>query len=355
MPVDTYTCIMLCLISLFLAFAQGSPQTGLHSFILDDVQCCNGAFEVHQSFSIPNDTQIIHQNVPCCYGSGFVGVSISGSMNGSNTITYICNGSSAHFTDPITYNPDIETVCGINQYMMDNSLPLDLNITLPDAQLSMTYSNGSLSQQCECPIQYPEFIVNETFQCTDNPAAVLCSVPSEITGYIDVNMYISDRNDPANSTCGCGFAIEYLEWSMESEIVTVNYTTWQYIPWTVNDWNTYTEDYVKQCIEVQVKRCNHIDQCVWPTSDSLVDSATTHFDMGSYNKSTDCYCYAMMDSCVLPTTTEMITTVVSTNDETALRETTADTTTVDVSSHSMALSHRFWMIFALISVCLYIL
>eukprot|EP01083_Nonionella_stella_P276209 938383_1 len=127
--------------------------------------------------------------------------------------------------------------------------------------------------------------------------------------------------------------IIYLAWSIATaaEIVTANYTSWQYIPWSANDWGGYTDDYVEQCVEVQVWICEERKPCIWPTSNALIDSATTRFDTGSYtgNQSMDCYCYAMMDLCVPPTTTERATTIVATNGETDAQETGA--TIVDVS------------------------
>eukprot|EP01083_Nonionella_stella_P190147 704372_1 len=289
-----------------------NPRSGLVSVLLDDVsvQCCNGSSQQH--LSVPDDTITDITYYPCCYPSDDGYFTADGDANGM-TYTYSCPsaGSSISFAQmPVTvtyatgYDPNIGTACGSHQFMSDNSfLSLFNSVSLP---IKLHEAQGSY--ECLCSMEHPSFVAHNTSECIDNPLDDLCTVPSDITGYINVD--ITSYWSVERGECGCKYMFEYLVWEKthvhpSGTDTIANYTLWHYIPWEVNNFTAYSREYTEQCIEVQVRICSSMCMVgLWSVSNKIVDVAMTQFDTGNYLQSlaTECYCYVMVDVCTFDPT-----------------------------------------------------
>eukprot|EP01083_Nonionella_stella_P179914 640095_1 len=295
-----------------------NPRSGLVSVLLDDVsvQCCNGSSQ--QQLSVPDDTITDITYYPCCYPSDDGYFTADGDANGM-TYTYSCPsaGSSISFAQmPVTvtyatgYDPNIGTACGTHQFLSDNSFLSQFNIvSLPIELHGGSYNASEWNiPSCLCSMEHPSFVAHNASECIGNPLADLCTVPSDITGYINVD--ITSYWSVERGECGCKYMFEYLIWEKTHVHPSVtdtiaNYTLWHYIPWEVNNFTAYSREYTEQCIEVQVRICSSMCMVgVWSASNKIVDVAMTQFDTGNYLQSlaTECYCYVMVDVCTFDPT-----------------------------------------------------
>eukprot|EP01083_Nonionella_stella_P179911 640087_1 len=289
-----------------------TPRSGLDSVFLA-IRCCNGSSQ--QQLSVPNNTITDTTLYPCCYPSNNGYFSYSADAFGE-TYTFTCPsvGANISFSQmpwgvsyATGYYPDIWTACGSDQLVSDYPLLSRFNISSYPVELRGSYPDIS-TIECLCSMEHPSFVAHNASECIGNPLADLCTVPSDITGYINVD--ITSYWSVERGECGCKYMFEYLIWEKTHVHPSVtdtiaNYTLWHYIPWEVNNFTAYSREYTEQCIEVQVRICSSMCMVgVWSASNKIVDVAMTQFDTGNYLQSlaTECYCYVMVDVCTFDPT-----------------------------------------------------
>eukprot|EP01083_Nonionella_stella_P316222 1145436_1 len=301
-----------------------TPRSGLVSVLLDDVsvQCCNGSSQQH--LSVPDDTITDITYYPCCYPSDDGYFTVVKLPYLDYIYTYDCPSAGSVILFPqqlqhpptvdvvyaTGYHPDIGSTCGSHQFMSDNSFLSQFNIvSLPIELHGGSYNASEWNiPSCLCSMEHPSFVAHNASECIGNPLADLCTVPSDITGYINVD--ITSYWSVERGECGCKYMFEYLIWEKTHVHPSVtdtiaNYTLWHYIPWEVNNFTAYSREYTEQCIEVQVRICSSMCMVgVWSASNKIVDVAMTQFDTGNYLQSlaTECYCYVMVDVCTFDPT-----------------------------------------------------